>query len=129
MLDKPGTSSALAAATRVPLPLSVRVPRHARDRSAWKARCRSDATRHNARLYGLYAEQLSGTAFTAPRATNRAHLVSIASGLRRLHGSGFSRRRARVPAHRRRAAMKAISPIGQLRWKSGSRFRTNRSIS
>ena len=35
------------------------------------ARCRSAATRRSAAPYGLYAEQLSGTAFTAPRAENR----------------------------------------------------------
>ena len=51
--------------------LPVRLRQRVRDRGARRARCRSAATRRSACPYGLYAEQLSGTAFTAPRADNR----------------------------------------------------------
>ena len=51
--------------------LPVRLRQRVRDRGARPARCRSAATRRSAAPYGLYAEQLSGTAFTAPRADNR----------------------------------------------------------
>src|SRR6195256_6423194 len=64
--------------------------------------------------YGLYAEQLSGTAFTAPRATNRrTWFYRIRPSA--LHGSGF---RAVERGFLRTAPCRDESdlPIGQLRW-------------
>ena len=75
MLDKPGTSSALAATTAVPL----------RYQSGFLGTHETEALdgalpigRNSPQRapYGLYAEQLSGTAFTAPRATNR-RIISV----------------------------------------------------
>ena len=64
--------------------------------------------------YGLYAEQLSGSPFTAPQATNqRSWLYRIRPSVK--HSGRF----ARIdPGHVRTAPMREESdlPIGQLRW-------------
>src|SRR6059058_1993546 len=64
--------------------------------------------------YGLYAEQLSGTAFTAPRASNRrTWFYRIRPSA--LHATGFvevDRGRIRTAPCRDESAL----PIGQLRW-------------
>ncbi|MFL6797726.1 MAG: homogentisate 1,2-dioxygenase [Xanthobacteraceae bacterium] len=64
--------------------------------------------------YGLYAEQLSGTAFTAPRASNRrTWFYRIRPSV--LHASGFQEV---APGLIRTAPCRDESalPIGQLRW-------------
>ena len=63
--------------------------------------------------YGLYAEQLSGSPFTAPQATNeRSWLYRIRPGVR--HTARFER----IDAGLIRTAPQRESeaPIGQLRW-------------
>ena len=62
--------------------------------------------------YGLYAEQLSGTAFTAPRADNRR------SWLYRIRpvGDAPAVRAHRRRPHRRRASTTSPAPPNQLRW-------------
>src|SRR3954454_10276296 len=64
--------------------------------------------------YGLYAEQLSGTAFTAPRASNRrTWFYRIRPSVQ--HGVGFKP----MPSGLIRTAPcrdEADLPIGQLRW-------------
>src|SRR4051794_29259129 len=64
--------------------------------------------------YGLYAEQLSGTPFTAPQATNeRSWLYRIRPSVR--HTGRFQR----VPRAQIRTAPEreeSVLPIGQLRW-------------
>jgi len=64
--------------------------------------------------YGLYAEQLSGSPFTAPRAENqRAWLYRIRPSV--MHQGRFARRELpdwkSAPSH-----MKRRLPLGQLRW-------------
>jgi len=64
--------------------------------------------------YGLYAEQLSGSPFTAPRATNqRSWLYRIRPSVK--HQGPFARREMphwkSAPSH-----MKGRLPLGQLRW-------------
>src|ERR671938_1098768 len=64
--------------------------------------------------YGLYAEQLSGTPFTAPQATNeRSWLYRIRPTVR--HTGRFQRvERGRIRTAPERDA--SALPIGQLRW-------------
>ena len=49
----------------------VRLRQPFRDRGGGRARCRKGRNSPQRPAFGLYAEQLSGTAFTAPRAENR----------------------------------------------------------
>ncbi len=60
--------------------------------------------------YGLYAEQLSGTAFTAPRAENRR------SWLYRIRPSSMHQPFVQVDAGRLTAEFGAAPPPNQLRW-------------
>jgi homogentisate 1,2-dioxygenase len=64
--------------------------------------------------YGLYAEQLSGSPFTAPRRANeRSWLYRIRPSV--LHGRGF--RRAALPWWKSAPAIAEHDrPLGQLRW-------------
>jgi len=64
--------------------------------------------------YGLYAEQLSGSPFTAPRGSNeRSWLYRIRPSV--LHGRGF--RKTALPLWRTApATAEHDRPIGQLRW-------------
>jgi homogentisate 1,2-dioxygenase len=64
--------------------------------------------------YGLYAEQLSGSPFTAPRGSNeRSWLYRIRPSV--LHGRGF--RKGAMPLWRTApATAEHDRPIGQLRW-------------
>jgi homogentisate 1,2-dioxygenase len=64
--------------------------------------------------YGLYAEQLSGSPFTAPRGSNeRSWLYRIRPSV--LHGRGF--RKSALPLWRTApATAEHDRPIGQLRW-------------
>src|SRR5262245_10055805 len=87
MLDKPGTRGASNSATAVPW----------RDQSWFVCTHETEALEGALPIgrnspqrapYGLYAEQLSGTAFTAPRATNRrTWFYRIRPSA--LHASGF----------------------------------------
>jgi homogentisate 1,2-dioxygenase len=64
--------------------------------------------------YGLYAEQLSGTPFTAPRGANaRSWLYRIRPSVR--HASRFARTEAPFWKTAPRAAPQSL-PLGQLRW-------------
>ncbi len=65
--------------------------------------------------YGLYAEQLSGSPFTAPRGTNeRSWLYRIRPSVR--HTGRFSKCRA-IPSGRSAPCLDDHSlPLGQLRW-------------
>src|SRR5260370_15980310 len=87
MLDKPGTSSALAAAAAVSLPYqSGFLGTH--ETEALEGALPIGRNSPQRAPYGLYAEQLSGTAVTAPRATNRrTWFYRIRPSA--LHGSGF----------------------------------------
>ena len=65
--------------------------------------------------YGLYAEQLSGSPFTAPRTTNeRSWLYRIRPTV--AHWSRFRKRRRPALALRSRAAEARTLPIAPLRW-------------
>ena len=77
------------------------------------ARCPRAATRRRSRAFGLYAEQLSGTAFTAPRAENRR------SWLYRMRPSAEHppyRRYEGAPLFARRHALDEPLPPNRLRW-------------
>src|SRR5262252_838350 len=113
MLDKPSLGSALAAATTIPLSYqSGFLGTH--ETEALEGALPIGRNSPQRAPYGLYAEQLSGTAFTAPRATNRRTWfyrirpsALHASGFRAVDG-GFVRT---APCHD-----ESDLPIGQLRW-------------
>ena len=68
--------------------LHDRIREFVRDRSTARTRFRWDATRRRKRRSGLYAEQLSGSAFTAPRWSNkRTWFYRIRPSVK--HGRGF----------------------------------------
>src|SRR6516225_3559528 len=70
MLDKPSPSSVLAAATTDALPYQSGFLR-THETEALAGALPIGRNSPQRAPYGLYAEQLSGTAFTAPRASNR----------------------------------------------------------
>src|SRR5437667_12286329 len=87
MLDKPGTSSTLAATTAASLRYhSGFLGTH--ETEALEGALPIGRNSPQRAPYGLYAEQLSGTAFTAPRASNRrTWFYRIRPSA--LHASGF----------------------------------------
>src|SRR5262245_14830621 len=113
MLDKPGTRGASNSATAVPLRYqSGFLGTH--ETEALEGALPIGRNSPQRAPYGLYAEQLSGTAFTAPRATNRrTWFYRIRPSA--LHASGFER----VDAGLIRTAPcrdESDLPIGQMRW-------------
>jgi homogentisate 1,2-dioxygenase len=65
--------------------------------------------------YGLYAEQLSGTAFTMPQASNqRSWLYRIRPGVK--HAGRFTRVDAGLLRTAPMARDESSLPLGQLRW-------------
>src|SRR5262249_44776586 len=113
MLDKPGTRGASNSATAVPLRYqSGFLGTH--ETEALEGALPIGRNSPQRAPYGLYAEQLSGTAFTAPRATNRrTWFYRIRPSA--LHASGFEL----VDAGLIRTAPcrdESSLPIGQMRW-------------
>ena len=113
MLDKPATRNASAKAAAAALPYqSGFLGTH--ETEALEGALPIGRNSPQRAPYGLYAEQLSGTAFTAPRATNRrTWFYRIRPSA--LHDNGF---RAVEHAYLRTAPCRDESdlPIGQLRW-------------
>ena len=87
MLDKPATRNASAKAAAAALPYqSGFLGTH--ETEALEGALPIGRNSPQRAPYGLYAEQLSGTAFTAPRATNRrTWFYRIRPSA--LHGNGF----------------------------------------
>jgi homogentisate 1,2-dioxygenase len=113
MLDKPGTSRSLAAAAAGSLPYqSGFLGTHETEALAGALPIGRNSPQRAP--YGLYAEQLSGTAFTAPRASNRrTWFYRIRPSV--LHARGFAeadRGFLRTAPCRDESPL----PIGQLRW-------------
>jgi homogentisate 1,2-dioxygenase len=113
MLDRPRTTSPSAAAVKASLPYqSGFLGTH--ETEALEGALPIGRNSPQRAPYGLYAEQLSGTAFTAPRASNRrTWFYRIRPSV--LHGSGFDEVNAGLI---RTAPCRDESrlPVGQLRW-------------
>jgi homogentisate 1,2-dioxygenase len=113
MLDKPGKGSSLATSAAAPLRYQTGfLGTH--ETEALDGALPIGRNSPQRAPYGLYAEQLSGTAFTAPRATNRrTWFYRIRPSA--LHATGFDP----VDAGLIRTAPcrdESNMPIGQLRW-------------
>ena len=112
MLDKPGASSlAVAAAGSLPYQSGF-LGTHETEALAGALPIGRNSPQRAP--YGLYAEQLSGTAFTAPRASNRrTWFYRIRPSV--LHARGFAEVE-RVLVRTAPCRDESPLPIGQLRW-------------